>query len=86
MTVKERDKDKKLSRKTICHILAEETVNFKRSTFFASESEMPLDMCAFMKQDKVCRHPIKFIWQDNAGEYKKLITLACLKDWKYDKC
>ena len=66
------------------HITAEETVNFKRSTFFVYKSEMPKDMCAFMQKEKAHGHPIEIIRQDNAGENKKLVTLAQSKDWKLE--
>jgi hypothetical protein len=66
------------------HITAEETVNFKRSKFFVYKSEMPKDMCAFMQQEKAREHPIEIIQQDNAGENKKLVTLAQSKDWKLE--
>jgi hypothetical protein len=60
-TVKESNKDKKLGRKTVWHIMAEETVNFKQSTFFVYKGEMLTKMCAFMHQEKVCGHPIEII-------------------------
>ena len=80
--MKEGDEDKKLGRKTVWHITAEETVNFKQSAFFVYKSNMPEDMCAFMQQEKAHGHPIEIIQQDNAGKNKKLVTLAQLKDWK----
>ncbi len=49
-TIKESDEDKALGRKTVWHITAEETVNFKRSKFFMAKSNMPKDMCVFMQQ------------------------------------
>jgi len=75
-TVKENEEDKSLGRKTVWHITAEETVNFKRSKFFMAKSDMPKDMCVFMQQEKSRGHPISIIRQDNAGENKKLVTLA----------
>ncbi len=60
-TVKECNEDKKLGCKTMWHIMAEETVNFKQSTFFVYKSEMLTNMCAFMQQEKVCGHPIEII-------------------------
>ncbi len=60
-TVKEDNEDKKSGRKTVWHITAEETVNFKRSKFFVYKSEMPKDMCAFMQQEKTHGHPIEII-------------------------
>ncbi len=83
-TVKEDDEDKKSGQKTVWHITAEETVNFKRSKFFVYKSEMPKDMCTFMQQEKARGHPIKIIRQDNAGKNKKLVTLAQSKDWKLE--
>ncbi len=80
----EDDEDKKSGQKTVWHITAEETVNFKRSTFFVYKSEMPKDMCAFMQKEKARGHPIEIIRQDNAGENKKLVTLAQSKDWKLE--
>ncbi len=74
--VKEDREDKKSGRKTVWHITAEETVNFKRSRFFVYKSEMTKDMCAFMQQEKTRGHLIEIIRQDNAGENKKLVTLA----------
>jgi len=47
-TVKESKEDKSLGRKTVWHITAKEIVNFKRSKFFVSKSDMPKDMCKFM--------------------------------------
>jgi hypothetical protein len=82
--VKEDDEDKKSGRKTVWHITAEETVNFKCSKLFVYKSEMPKDMCAFMQQEKACGHLIKIIRQDNAGKNKKLVTLAQSKDWKLE--
>jgi hypothetical protein len=83
-TMKESNEDKSLSRKMVWHNLAEETVNFKQSTFFLYKSNMLKDMCAFMQQEKARRHLIKIIWQDNAGKNTKLVTLAHLKDWKLE--
>jgi len=60
----------------VWHITAEETVNFKRSKFFVAKSDMPKDMCVFIQQEKSRVHPILIIRQDNAGENKKLVTLA----------
>jgi hypothetical protein len=45
---------------------------------------MPTNMCAFMQQEKACRHPIEIIQQDNAGKNRKPITLAHSKDWKHE--
>ncbi len=64
------------------HITAEETVNFKRSKSFMAKSDMPKDMCIFMQQEMSCGHPISIIRQDNAGENKKLVTLAHSQEWK----
>jgi hypothetical protein len=75
-TVKESNEDKKLGCKTVWHITAKETVNFKRSTFFVYKSGMPNNMCAFMQQEKARGHPIEIIQQDNASKNKKTITLA----------
>ncbi len=82
--MKEDNKDKKSGRKTVWHITAEETVNFKRGIFFVYKSEMPKNTCAFMQQEKARGHPIEIIWQDNAGKNKKLVTLAQSKDWKLE--
>ena len=60
-TVKESDEDKALGRKTVWHITAEETVNFKRSKFFMAKSDMPKEMCVFMQQEKSRGHPISII-------------------------
>jgi hypothetical protein len=60
-TIKESNKDKSLGCKTVWHILAKETVNFKQSTFFVYKSNMPKNMCPFMQQEKACGHPIKII-------------------------
>ena len=48
-TVKESKEDKSLGRRTVWHITAKETVNFKRSKFFVAKSNMPKDMCSFMQ-------------------------------------
>jgi hypothetical protein len=48
-TVKESNEDKKFDCKTVWYITAEETVNFKQSTFFVYKSEMPINMYAFMQ-------------------------------------
>ena len=66
------------------HTTAEETVNFKRSKFFVAKRGMPKDMCEFMQQKKTHEHPILIIRQDNAGENKKLVTLAHSKEWKLE--
>jgi hypothetical protein len=42
-TVKEDEEDKKSGQKTVWYIMAEETVNFKRSKFCVYKSEMPKD-------------------------------------------
>ncbi len=60
-TVKESEEDKALGRKTVWHITAEETVNFKRSKFFMAKSDMPKDMCIFMQQEMSRGHPILII-------------------------
>ncbi len=60
-TVEESNEDKKLHCKTVWHITAEETVNFKRSIFFVYKSEMPNNMCVFMQQEKAHGHPIEII-------------------------
>jgi hypothetical protein len=83
-TVKESEEDKSLGRKTVWHITAEETDNFKRSKFFMAKSDMPKDMCEFMQREKMCGHPILIIRQDNAGKNKKLVTLAHSKEWKLE--
>jgi hypothetical protein len=82
-TVKEGNEDKKPGWKTVWHITAEETVNFKWSAFFVY-SEMPKDMCVFLQHEKARGHLIEIIQQDNAGENKKLVTLAQSKDWKLE--
>jgi len=43
-TVKESEEDMYLGRKTVWHITAEETVNFKRSKFFVAKSDTPKNM------------------------------------------
>ena len=43
-TVKESKENKSLGRKTVWHITAKETVNFKRSKFFGAKSDMPKDV------------------------------------------
>ena len=48
-TVNKRKEDKSLSQRTVWHITAKETVNFKRSKFFVAKSNMPKDMCIFMQ-------------------------------------
>jgi len=83
-TLKENEEDKSLGRKTVWHITAKETVNFKRGKFFVAKSDMPKDMCIFMQQEKSRGHPILIIRQDNAGENKKLVTLAHSKEWKLE--
>ncbi len=60
-TVKESGKDKSLGHRTVWHITAKETVNFKQSTFFVYKSDMPKNMCAFMQQEKSRGHPIEII-------------------------
>jgi hypothetical protein len=45
---------------------------------------MPKYMCEYMESEKVQRHPIAIIRQNNAGENKKLVTLAHSKDWKHE--
>jgi len=81
-TIKESNEDKSLGRKTVWHISAEETVNFKRSKFFRAKSDMPKDMCPFMQQEMSRGYPISIIRQDNASENKKLVTLAYSQEWK----
>jgi hypothetical protein len=82
--VKESNNDKKLGRKSVWHVIAEETVNIKTSKFFMSKSEMPKYMCEYMESEKVQGHPIAIIRQDNVGENKKLVILAHSKDWKHE--
>jgi hypothetical protein len=60
-TVKESEEDKALGRKMVWHIMAEETVNFKRSKFFMAKSDMPKDMCIFMQQEMSRGHKISII-------------------------
>ncbi len=79
-TVKESEEYKSLSRKMVWHITTKETVNFKRRKFFVAKSNMPKDICIFMQQEKSRGHPISIIRQDNAGENKKLVTLAHLQE------
>ena len=83
-TVKESEEDKSLSRRTVWHIMAKETVNFKRSTFFVAKSNMPKDMCIFIKQEKSCGHPMSITRQDNAAKNMKLVTLAHSQEWKLE--
>jgi hypothetical protein len=64
-TAKESEDGKSLGQRTVWHIMAEGTVNFKRSKFRT-----------FMQQEKSRGHPILIIRQDNAGKNKKLVTLA----------
>jgi hypothetical protein len=78
--VKENNHDKKLGRKSVWHVIAEETVNFKMSKFFVSKGKMPTYMCEYMETEKVQGYLIAIIRQDNVGEHKKLVTLAHLKD------
>jgi hypothetical protein len=82
--VKESNDDKKLSRKTVWHVSAKETVNFKTSKFFVSKSKMSKYMCEYMESEKLLCHLIAIIRQDNAGKNKKLMTLAHSKDWKHE--
>jgi hypothetical protein len=81
--IKERDNDKILGRKSVWHVIVEETVNFKMCKFFVSKSKMPQYMCEYMESEKVQGHSIAITRQDNAGENKKLVTLAHSKDWKH---
>ncbi len=60
-TVKESEEDKSLGQKTVWHITAEETVNFKRSKFFSAKSKMPKDMCVFMQKEMSRGYPISII-------------------------
>ena len=60
-TVKESEEDKALGRKMVWHIMAEETVDFKRSKFFMAKSDMPKDMCIFMQQEMSRGHKISII-------------------------
>jgi hypothetical protein len=82
--MKENNNDKKLGWKSVWHVIAEETVNFKTSKFFVSKSKMPTYMCEYIESEKVQGLPIAIIRQDNAGENKKLVTLAHSKDWKHE--
>jgi hypothetical protein len=82
--VKESNNDKKLGRKSVWHVIAEEMVNFKTSKFYVSNGKMPIYMCEYMESEKVRGQPIAIIRQDNVGENKKLVTLAHLKDWKHE--
>ncbi len=58
-TIKESNKDKSLGCKTVWHIPAKETINFKQSTFFVYKSNMPKNMCLFIQQEKARGHPIR---------------------------
>jgi hypothetical protein len=78
--VKESNNYKKLGCKSVWHVIAEETVNFKTSKFFVSKSKMPTYMCEYTESEKVQGHPIAIIRQDNVGENKMLMTLAHSKD------
>jgi hypothetical protein len=82
--VNESNDDKKLGLKSVWHVIAEETVIFKTSKFFVSKSKMPTYMWEFMESEKVRGHSIAIIRQDNAGENKKLLTLAHSKDWRHE--
>jgi hypothetical protein len=82
--VKEDDNKKKLCQKSVWHICVDELVGFKRSKFFVSKSKMPKHMCKLMQHKMKRGYPILIIRQDNAGENKRLITLAHLKEWKLD--
>jgi hypothetical protein len=68
--VKESNNDKKLGRKSVWHVIAEETVNFKTSKFFLSKSKMPKYMCEYMENEKMQGHPIAIIRKENVNEYK----------------
>jgi hypothetical protein len=46
------------------------------------KSDMPKNMCIFMQQEMSRGQAISIIRQDNAGEYKKLVTLAHSQEWK----
>ncbi len=82
--VKESNDDKELGRKSVWHVIAEETVNFKMNKFFVSKGKKPTYMCEYMESEKVQCHSIAIIRQDNAGENKKVVTLAHSKDWKHE--
>ncbi len=60
-TIKESNEDKSLGCKTVWHISAKETVNFKQSTFVVYKINMLKDMSAFMQQEKARKHSIKII-------------------------
>ena len=54
-TVKESKNDKSLGQRMKWQITAEENVNFKRSQFFVTKSDMPKD--TFMQHEKSRGHP-----------------------------
>ena len=60
-TVRKSKEDKSLGQKTVWHITAKETVDFKRRKFFSAKSEMPNDMCVFMQKEMSRGHPISII-------------------------
>jgi hypothetical protein len=82
--VKESNNNKKLGHKSVWHVIAAKMVSFKASKFFVSKSKMTKYMCEYMESEKVQGHPIAIIRQDNAGENKKLVTLAHSKGWKHE--
>jgi hypothetical protein len=53
-TVKESKEDNSFCQRTVWHITAKETVNFKRSKFFVAKSDIPKDMCVFLCNKRSC--------------------------------
>jgi hypothetical protein len=82
--MKEDNNKKKLCQKSICYICVDKLIGFKRSKFFVYKNKMPEYMCELTQHEMRQGYPIKIIQQDNAGENKKLISLAHSKEWKLD--
>jgi hypothetical protein len=74
----------KLCQMSVWHICVDELVDLKWSKFFVAKSEIPEYMCELMKRKMKQGYPIRIIQQDNAGENKRITTLAHSKEWKLD--
>ncbi len=83
VTVQESENDKSLGRRTVWHITAEETANFKRRKFFVAKSDMPKDKCALMQQEKSRRHPIAIIWHQRKQDFSHADSFTRLETGNY---
>jgi hypothetical protein len=64
------------------HILVDEAMGFKRSTFHKTKGKIVQDMWEHMYSEAARGHPILILRQDNAKENLALIKMAKSQAWK----